>query len=362
MAPIPYVKPGEVIRSSLINQLIDIANGGGGAPAAGVPVPDVFGVALSQARSMIMQPSVNLNVGSVFDVFGTAISPNAQSAAARLVLGQSPPAFTRVTVGSLVNLTVAGTPQSGGGGAVPVGTVIVGDGVGPAGNINQNNTYEIKFPVNVAVNMEEKYDLKATVVGQSHASEWAARAVTGTSPNLQEITEITIPAAQPPNGITQDVRVELTVPNNTNGTQATLTLTVTSQRNAAIHHTSKALEITVGSPLPVPEQITIQFQSVLNGNVGAGNEVTVLPPQSRITYLALVPTAGPRTYNVTFPTAVAGFTPTLFGGSTTAQGSKQLSFVINVVKAGSPSPGALKIQLTDQNDGGIFGTIEQKLK
>ncbi len=360
MALLSHVLPGQVIRSKDFNALIDEINAlQTGAPGAGVSVPDVFGVALSQAKAVITQPSVNLTLGSVFDVFGTAINPNTPASAARLVLGQAPPALARVTVGSPVNLTVAASPQ-GGGGAVPVGDVFVADGVGPAGNIDQNKTYEIKFPVTAAVNLEEKYDLKAVVVGQSHASEWKARAVTGTSPNLQEITEITIPAAQPPNGITQDVRVELTVPNNTNTTKATLTLTVTSQRNAAITATSKPVQITVGSPLPVPEQITIQFQGVTNGNV-ANDTVTVLAPKSRITYQAQVPTAGPRTYNVTFDAIPNGFTPTVVGGTSTAQGSKLLVFNIDVVKAGSPAPGTLKIKVTDQNDGTIFGTKDQKL-
>ena len=58
------------------------------------------------------------------------------------------------------------------------------------------------------------------------------------------------------------MRVEVTVPNGTNGTLATLTLEVTSQRNLSLHHTSNPVLITVGSAAPAPETVTVVFQGV----------------------------------------------------------------------------------------------------
>jgi hypothetical protein len=361
MALIPHVQPGQVIRSNFINALIDEINAlQSGAPGAGVAVPDVFGLPLAQARAVITQLSVNLVLGSVFDVFGTAINANSSVNAARLVLGQSPPAQSRVTVGSAVNLTVAAAPGQGGGGGggtQPVGTVLVGGGQGPSGTITQNATHIFVFPITAALNVQEKFDLKAVVIGQSQPALWKARAVSGTAPNFVEITEITIPGVPSP-GTTVNVQVELTVPNNTNGTTATLTLEATSQLNASITHKSNPVTITVGGSAPPPEAITISFQGVQNGLPQQDGTVTVLQPKSRFTYVALVPNAG--AYSVTFDAVPAGFNATVFGGTTAP--TTQLLVTIDVVKTGNPSPGTLKIRVTDPNNPStVFGTKEQKL-
>lgn len=359
MAAIPHVLPGEVIRASLINQLIDAANAGGSVVPSGVAVPDVFGMPLAQARTTITQPSVNLILGSVFDVFGTAVNPTASISSTRVVLGQVPPANTRVPVGSTVNLTVAGTGGGGGtGGALPIGDILVGGGIPPVGTITQNTTVEFRFPITAAVNLEETYDLKAVIVGVSQPALWKARVVTGSTPT--EITEITIPAAPPPTGTTVQVRVEVTVPNGTNGSNATLTLQVTAQRNAALTDTSSPITFTVGSAAPPAETIGILFQSVQNGTVLGDGTVQVLPPKSRLTYQATVPGAG--SYDVTFDSTPAGFTPTVVGGTSQATASTQLVFRVDVVKAGSPAAGTLKVHVKDPlNAATVFGTEDQKL-
>ncbi|MGH9238575.1 MAG: IPT/TIG domain-containing protein [Vicinamibacterales bacterium] len=115
MPPIPHVQPGEVIRSSFINTLIDQLNalsGGTTAPPSGVQVPDVFGRTLSQARSLITAPSVNLALGTTLDSSGTLVDPNAPGSATRLVIGQAPSAQVFVPVGSPVNLVIASSSGS----------------------------------------------------------------------------------------------------------------------------------------------------------------------------------------------------------------------------------------------------------
>jgi hypothetical protein len=362
MAAIPNVLPGEVIRASLINQLIDAVNAGGTTVPSGVAVPDVFGMPLAQARTTITQPSVNLTLGSVFDVFGNAVNPNASISAARLVLGQVPPANTRVPVGSAVNLTVAGTSSGGGGTSpgLPIGDVFVGGGIPPVGNINQNSVVEFRFPITAAVNLQETYDLTPVIVGVSQPALWKARVVTGTV--VTEITEITIPAAPPPTGATVQVRVEVTVPNGTNGSNATLALQVTSQRNAALTDTSSPITFTVGSAAPPPETIGILFQSVSNGTAQGDGTVLVQtgPAKSRLTYQATVP--NPGTYDVTFDTTPAGYTVSAVGGTAQSTASTQLVFRVDASKTGTPAPGTLKIRVKEQaNPTTVFGTEDQKL-
>jgi hypothetical protein len=115
MSPIPNVQPGEVIRASLINQLIDAVNGGISSPATGVAVPDLFGRTLDQARALLTQPTTNLALGTTLDPFGVVVDPNAAGSGSRFVLNQSPSATTRVPVGTPVNLVIAavspGSPQ-----------------------------------------------------------------------------------------------------------------------------------------------------------------------------------------------------------------------------------------------------------
>src|SRR5437870_1551254 len=108
MAQIPHVQPGEVIRSSFINGLIDQINAlGTGAPPAGVAVPNVLGRTLSQARTTITQPSVNLALGVTLDAQGILVDPNAPASANRIVIMQSPQAGVRLTPGSAVDLILA---------------------------------------------------------------------------------------------------------------------------------------------------------------------------------------------------------------------------------------------------------------
>ena len=107
MPPIPHVLPGEVIRASLINQLIDAANAGTGPAPIGVLVPDLFGRTLSQAQSLLTQPSTNLALGTALDVFGAVVDPSAPGSGSRFVLNQSPSTGTRLPIGSPVNVVIA---------------------------------------------------------------------------------------------------------------------------------------------------------------------------------------------------------------------------------------------------------------
>ena len=115
MAQIPHIQPGDVIRASFINGLVDQVNAlalGGPSTPTGVVVPNVIGQQLSQARTTLTQPAVNLALGTTFDTFGALVDPNAPASATRMVVGQSPFGGSRVSAGSAVDLLIAG--QGGG--------------------------------------------------------------------------------------------------------------------------------------------------------------------------------------------------------------------------------------------------------
>lgn len=113
------VLPGQIISSELFNamlaeiQSLQTALGQVGSAPGTVPVPDVFGRTLSEARAIIAQPARQVTMGSVLDVTGATIDPLAQPNRLLVVLNQSPIAGTRVLPGSSVNLVVSGAAGGG---------------------------------------------------------------------------------------------------------------------------------------------------------------------------------------------------------------------------------------------------------
>jgi hypothetical protein len=84
-------------------------------------VPALFGRTLSQARSILAQPSVNLNLARVLDVFGNVLVPALPTVQSRIVLGQTPVAHSLVQSGTGVDLLVSGVAGgSGPGSQAPV--------------------------------------------------------------------------------------------------------------------------------------------------------------------------------------------------------------------------------------------------
>ena len=58
------------------------------------------------AQEVITRDNVTVRVNAV--AYFKVLDPNAAGSASRVVVGQAPPALTRVSVGSHINLTVAG--------------------------------------------------------------------------------------------------------------------------------------------------------------------------------------------------------------------------------------------------------------
>jgi IPT/TIG domain/PASTA domain len=114
MALLSHVQPGQVIRASAWNGLVDEVNAlQTGAPGSGVTVPNVIGQPLSQARTLLTQPPVNLSLGTTIDAFGQLVDPD--TSGSRVVINQTPNFPMRVPVGSAVDLLLAAQSGTGPG-------------------------------------------------------------------------------------------------------------------------------------------------------------------------------------------------------------------------------------------------------
>lgn len=108
MATLPtQVRPGDVITSDLMNAILDAIGKLQGTPTGTQQVPNVFGAALGDARSTILQPSRQLALDFVFDVSGASIDPLVAANAALVVLNQTPAGGTMVAPGTPVSLVVS---------------------------------------------------------------------------------------------------------------------------------------------------------------------------------------------------------------------------------------------------------------
>lgn len=119
MATLPtQVRPGDIVSSDLINAILQTLAQLQGDPGSGTQsVPNLFGLLLRDARTIIQQPNRQLSLGFVLDVAGAAVDPLAAANIGLIVLTQNPPADARVAPGTSVNLVVsrsdAGVPNPG---------------------------------------------------------------------------------------------------------------------------------------------------------------------------------------------------------------------------------------------------------
>ncbi|HEX2076799.1 MAG TPA: IPT/TIG domain-containing protein [Longimicrobium sp.] len=114
MAPIPHVQPGDLIRATDMNALIDIVNALEPGPQTGATVPNLVGRTLGQALALLNQQGSSLAPGFAIDVFGAVVSPATPGSLTRLVIMQSPSVGARVSLGTTVDMIIAGQGAGGG--------------------------------------------------------------------------------------------------------------------------------------------------------------------------------------------------------------------------------------------------------
>jgi hypothetical protein len=117
MATLPVqIRPGDIISADLMNAVLaELALLKGSGIGGTQLVPNVFGTFLSDARTIITQPTLQLSLGFTFDVNGAAVDPLVPANQSLIVLNQSPVADARVAPNTPVNLVVSasgsGAPQ-----------------------------------------------------------------------------------------------------------------------------------------------------------------------------------------------------------------------------------------------------------
>lgn len=128
-----HVQPGDLITSDLWNGLRDqladalqrLATLEGTSGTGTEIVPNFFGHTLGQARAILNQPSMHLNLGRVLDTFGAVVVPGLPAVQSRVVLGQIPQPGDRAVAGALVDLVIAAA-GAGGGPVTPTTPTITG--------------------------------------------------------------------------------------------------------------------------------------------------------------------------------------------------------------------------------------------
>ena len=102
------VQPGDIISSELMTEILSRLSQLSDAVLTGTQsVPNLIGLSLTDARTLIQQPSLQLALGFVVDATGAVINPNAAANANLIVLNQSPVASHLAPVNSSVDLIVS---------------------------------------------------------------------------------------------------------------------------------------------------------------------------------------------------------------------------------------------------------------
>ena len=120
MPPTTQVNPGDLITAVLMNEILQRLGGaesqlqsiGTPTPGGTVVVPTVIGRPLSQAKTILEVPTLQLSLGSVLNTSGTLVDPVQTSSASLMVLSQIPQPGTRVAPNTSVDLLVAASGSS----------------------------------------------------------------------------------------------------------------------------------------------------------------------------------------------------------------------------------------------------------
>lgn len=235
--------------------------------------------------------------------------------------------------------------------------------------IGRPTPYLFIFKVDAISNMEEEYDLIASVVGQS----WTATPVTAQDNPLPKIT---IPKSDPPNGTTRDVRVNLIIPAGTpDNAVGTLKLEVVSKKNPTNQAKGSGTTlITTNAAPPVGmDKVVASFRNQVLGNATLKNDGVVEIVKNNLAgilgFKAVVKQKGAHTVTVSFASG-NGWTSTPVGGFTAPEGTTEghtHEHIFNVsIKATTGGPAVetdliVKVALaSDPNN--IFGEAKQKVR
>ncbi|MGZ4828126.1 MAG: hypothetical protein ACXV5J_03400 [Candidatus Angelobacter sp.] len=319
------IQPGDLIMSSFWNQVLHALNSfddrisaleaigstGGGLTISGIfpPSPVHIGdtvTILGRGFGVPSSNSVNIDGTPV----GTLLAGSNDS---QLIL-KIPNLQGIPQAGKFVTLTVANPSGSAtltflllqGQPTIPTGTLQVNMSptkVSPPDPlILAGKPYIFTFTVTAITSMDEVYTVTPSV-----SSGWTAALVDG-SGNAITPSEVSIPKGDPPNGISQDIRIMVASPLGAgNGVSSPVTVTVTAKHNSSVtNFGSSPTPMTVGSPPPGgQDQVIVSFDSIFAPGTQSAGTIKIPPTnnQIRVDFKATIKDIGtPVTYNIAAPT------------------------------------------------------------
>jgi len=385
------VQPGELISSDLLNQtLIDVAD-------LQIRVATLENSVISNKETKItdLLPTANRHIGDTLHIIGEGFNaPTGTTVTIDNIGVQTAPGgnLDREIVVTIPNLQ--GVPEAGrnvtlivtnaNGTAkrdfvvipavvtVPEGQIFVVMSEPPADTrLLAGQSYTFTYTVQAIANLDETYLLTASI-----DTGWTTQIVNAADSPITG--EVQIPAAPPPAGATQTVRVRVSIPLGVpDETTGLLRLTVTSRRNPAeLSGHSGGETITVNHAPPTPMDVTITLGEVTRtvatqpvpSTTGNVVRIGATTANYRITFSAQIRADTVYTVALVAPADTLWFV-SLSGSATpmlqktigpVAAATNQPIYVF--VHAGEDAPDAeITFSLTSTTDASKFGRIIQTI-
>lgn len=364
---LPHVRPGDLITAHQWNAVLDwladlqatVSTLGPGGSADGPPVilslqPDQpavgsellifgsgFGVAVENVVTIANMVAQVLGGGGAQLRVRVPTVPGVPSSGLQTQLTVSNPrGFT------FRNIRVMPTELT-----IPEGQLFVNMTGTPSGTLNPG-TAEFTFTARAVVTIEETYTLTPLLTPQALASQWQAQVLDMSD---TPISTITIPAGAPPDGVERQVKVRVTIPPGTEGTDCGLSLTIRSQRRSDLFATSPTFTLSVGSAPPPAEQLTMTRVSVQSGSLDADGTVVVGSGTTRVNF-SVAGTEDGTTYVISTGTVPSGWTATVSGGNEKIAAGSQVTFRLDLT-APSGGTATFNLRVEEKDDTSVFGTL-----
>jgi IPT/TIG domain len=301
-------QPGDLITANLMKQFVDALTAldvrikaledaspgtGGTLHISSIDSDVILGGTLTIRGVNFGLPTDNV---VTFDS-GNGVVPSAADGSNDQLIVVKVPLLPLTTDGQLVTVTVSNNRTGQDSRQVsmhqpaatkPTGSLSVGGGAGPAGNITAGGSYVFSFNLTVITTLDETFTLQPSIpVAPGGDTPWQAvmvadatgttqlPTVPGSTPTLWQMripktgaTPVTVPAF-----------MKVTIPSPTSISDAFVALTVKSLNNSAgfTGGGSPQVKFTVGSALPANQ--TIQFGSAIaTGGSVSGNTATFTVP------------------------------------------------------------------------------------
>jgi hypothetical protein len=367
--PIPHVKPGDLITSSLFNQVLDELDGlqqqidaleavAGPEPLAITSLMPTGAVHIGDELRIVGtgfgDPATNV---VMFD--NTAVSQiKAGSTHTMLIVdvpglqgvpstGQSVGVFV-INAKGMVSTTVTVLPFVG---TIPQGSLSITVG-SPGGTVSSPDTLDFPVHLTAFATLPGTYSVVATI------DQWTVQVL---SMGLQPLSQLSLPAGQPPNGVTADFVVRVAVPGGlSTGASATVTLRITCQQNSALQREKTIGPISVNSSAPAAQAVGVHFTGAVIGTGTTMVSGILRIPTNTLIQLPCQITLPDQTVPYTIAASATdptGWTQIGVTQSLIQPNSGSSVTVRALIKAGSTSADTvLTMRVEKQGDSTVFGT------